>query len=42
MIKHVVIAAVAAAGISFVQPASAEEIGVGVGVGDGVGLDAAA
>jgi len=33
MIKHIVIAAVAVAGISFVQPASAEEVGVGVGVG---------
>jgi len=33
MIKHLVMAAVAVAGISFVQPVSAQDIGVGVGVG---------
>ena len=39
MIKHIVIAAVAMAGISFVQPAGAQDVGVGVGVGPaGVGV----
>ena len=37
MIKHLVMAAVAVAGVSFVQPVSAQDVGVGVGPA-GVGV----